>query len=152
MKSISRLEWWFPFCRNGDFLTPDRCGKLRRNTHPRYTGTGWLSPDLSRLTHWFFEIAWIIFPSIHAYLPSPTKTRESIRGLFTRIFFFPEKSMKLPYQLSRRSIESSVSAWTIVPTFHAKLQNQAYLRELSCPPFTRNYKIKRFRVNPVPVR
>ena len=33
MRPISWQELRFPSDRNGDFLTSDRCGKLRRNTH-----------------------------------------------------------------------------------------------------------------------
>ena len=90
-------------------------------------------------------------PVFHAYLRIPTKKRESTRGLFTRSLFFPGKSMKLLYQLSCVTRESSKIAWIMALTIHVLLLNEAKSRESPFLLFTRDYENQGKNVKPVSV-
>lgn len=106
MKSISWQEWRFPSGQYGDFLTSDRCGKLRRNTHHLFF------PPLARKHQSAPNSMYI---SIHSCLRIPTQYNRGPSGPLNAHNYYPFfSSLYISanariYPISRPCIPSSSS-------------------------------------------
>ena len=86
MRSISWSEQRFPFGRNPDFLTPDRCGKLCRNTQ---FGEKWDAkyPKISKSwsEHWSSLATYFKYPESVRRLIYTTNTIEGFNRQLRKV-------------------------------------------------------------------